>query len=212
MRADHRPHLPRDFRTGIVAGRRGRKPPMTKETEAARKAREAEEVSKMREETYKARMAKELQNTFGSERQRERNPNLEKQLKEWPPRAFKTAWHDPANNRYHVTGAFRSFAEAYNHPSGTHVIQTHGTSAEVEQHAREIEGLSSPSSASGSGGQGPAMAKGAAAGMLVAGPVGALVGAAIAGGGKRDERWHEMRPPKITPKTQQSEGPEIVYD
>lgn len=49
---------------------------------------------------------------------------------------YKVANFDPETNQYKVITTRSSFAEAYNHPSGTHVIQTHGTSAEVEQQAR----------------------------------------------------------------------------
>jgi hypothetical protein len=43
--------------------------------------------------------------------------------------AYKVANYNPETNTFSEFNSFRTFAEAYNYPSGTHVVQTHGTSA-----------------------------------------------------------------------------------
>jgi hypothetical protein len=83
---------------------------------------------------------------------------------------YKVANYDPKTNTFSEFHSFRTFAEAYNYPSGTHVVQTHGTSAQVEQMVR---GSSSGSPSS----EGTNMARRAMAGALIAGPLGAEIGA-----------------------------------
>jgi hypothetical protein len=114
---------------------------------------------------------------------------------------YKLANYDKATDKYHVIGAFDTFAEAYNHPDGTHVIQTHGTSADVE---RQVRGEAGDKSA------GANIGKRAGIGWLVAGPLGAAVGAASSAGG--DKPINQLPTPIITAKHSQSAGVDIVYD
>jgi len=51
---------------------------------------------------------------------------------------FKVADYDHETDTYHIINSKASFPEAYNHPTGTHVIQTLGTAAEFEQQVRGL--------------------------------------------------------------------------
>ena len=100
---------------------------------------------------------------------------------EWKP----VGWHN-------------TFAEAYTHPQGTHVMQTHGTTAELEQ---QLRGTSSPASSATGPSTGVQMASGAAAGWLLAGPLGAAIGAMVGADRKpREQQFYKLPNPIITPK------------
>jgi len=45
---------------------------------------------------------------------------------------FKIAEYDSQNKQYRIIGSKWTFAEAYSQRRGTHVIQTHGTDAELQ--------------------------------------------------------------------------------
>jgi hypothetical protein len=101
---------------------------------------------------------------------------------------FKVAERIPGAHAFNVITSSWTFADAYNHRLGTHVIQTHGSSADVEQQARGIAG--SPS--------GNATAARVGAGFLLGGAAGAAVGAATSG--SKHSRWYELPTPIVTPK------------
>jgi hypothetical protein len=109
----------------------------------------------------------------------------------WP---FKIAKYDPKTNSYKYIYVAKTFADAYAHPEGSHVVQTHGTAEEVENVAR---GIATPAALS----RPDAGAKIGAAGVgyLLAGAPGAAVGAAI--GGKAAKRMYELPVPIVTPKS-----------
>ena len=68
---------------------------------------------------------------------------------------FKVAKHDPEAHNYKIITSKWTFAEAYNYPGGTHVIQTHGTDADLQRMVRGEVSTSAEGviggSASGSG-------------------------------------------------------------
>jgi hypothetical protein len=103
---------------------------------------------------------------------------------------YKVTNYDPQRRQYDVITSKRSFAEAYSHPYGTHVVQTHGTSAEVEQQAR---GFSTPVSSHGSD-----VGQRAGIGYLLGGVTGAAIGAASAA--RKGAKLYALPNPVITPK------------
>jgi hypothetical protein len=86
---------------------------------------------------------------------------------------YKLANYDPGTNTYTLLTSVPTFAEAYIYNRGTHVIQTHGTAAELEQMATA---RTSPQSS-----EGVRMAKRAMIGGALGGALGAA-GAALFGG------------------------------
>lgn len=126
---------------------------------------------------------------------------------------YKVTRFDPKTGRYNVIGHDKTFSAAYSYPEGTHVMQTHGTNAEM-QHAANVP----PSTPEGTAVERLAIRAGA--GFMVGAPIGAAVGGmaggplgagfgaltggslgaavgAVAGGG---EPLYELPVPIITPK------------
>jgi hypothetical protein len=98
---------------------------------------------------------------------------------------YKVTRYDPERQTHYVVASKRTFAEAYNHPKGTHVVHTHGTSEEVQ---RMVTGVASPEASA---------TKRIGIGFLLAGPIGAAVGAATSGGGGT----HKLPNAVVTPKS-----------
>jgi len=111
--------------------------------------------------------------------------------KGWP---YKVVNYNPENKNYDILTSKRTFAEAYNSSLGTHVIQTHGTAAEVEQ---QVRGTSRPSPS-----EGAALGRRAATGFILGGPMGAALGAATSSrlGG---EKMYQLPTPIITSKVRE---------
>jgi hypothetical protein len=106
---------------------------------------------------------------------------------------FKVADYDHETDTYHIINSKASFPEAYNHPTGTHVIQTLGTAAEFEQ---QVRGAASAQATEGSD-----VSKRAGIGFLLGGVTGAAIGAATSGKGDwRNKPWFTLPNPVITPK------------
>ena len=82
-----------------------------------------------------------------------------------------------------------TFGEAYKHPDGTHVVQTHGTDADLQ---RMVRGEVSTSA------EGSSTAQRVGVGFLSGGPAGAAIGAATSG--SRFGNWYELPTPIITAK------------
>lgn len=131
----------------------------------------------------------------------------------WPPMPYKVANHDQATNKYHILAAYKTQAEALAYPGGSHIIQTHGTMAEL---AQQRTGVIAPD-AKQSTNTGAAMAQRGAVGFMLGGALGAAVGVATGNTANEpyaNERWHELSPPIVTvkpPPLAQSEMPDIVY-
>jgi hypothetical protein len=75
------------------------------------------------------------------------------------------------NGQWRRISGYKTFMEAYNSPAGTHVLQTHGTAAQVEQ---QVGGMPSRSVEPSIG---ETMARRAMGGYLLAGPAAAAFGA-----------------------------------
>jgi len=109
-------------------------------------------------------------------------PTVEKFL---PFKVVKDLNHQ--DRTYKILTSKKTFAEAYAHPEGTHVVQTHGTLGEAERAARTAEGVQEPT--------GPKLA-GTQTEQIVAEAemtaLGALTGSA--------QRRYELPTPIITPK------------
>jgi hypothetical protein len=104
---------------------------------------------------------------------------------------YKVAQYDPDKRSYKILTSKWTFPEAYNHPSGTHVVQTHvATAGEFE---RVVRGHSES-------GEATRLAQRAGVGLLAAGPLGAAVGLATAG--SKHGKWYELPTPIITSKAQ----------
>jgi hypothetical protein len=73
-------------------------------------------------------------------------------------------------------------------------MQTHESAADLERQAR---GFSEPG--------GPDVARRVGGGFLLAGPLGAAVGA-LTGGGGRFSKWYELPTATITPKSREGGG------
>jgi hypothetical protein len=57
-----------------------------------------------------------------------------------PRYAYKITELDPKTGRYNIIAETKTFGMAYSHPEGTHVMQTHGTNAEL-QHSAHVSPL-----------------------------------------------------------------------
>jgi hypothetical protein len=103
---------------------------------------------------------------------------------------YKVTQYNPKTKEHRIIASRWSFGEAYSYPGGTHVVQTHGTEAELRQQAtgEHVE----PS-------VGAEMARRAVGGALIAGPIGAAAGA-MTSSGSRYGKWYELPHPNIIPK------------
>ena len=102
---------------------------------------------------------------------------------------FKVAEYDPEAHNYKIITSKWTFGEAYKHPDGTHVVQTHGTDADLQ---RMVRGEVSTSA------EGSSTAQRVGVGFLFGGPAGAAIGAATSG--SKFGNWYELPTPIITAK------------
>lgn len=86
---------------------------------------------------------------------------------------YKITELDPKTGRYNIIAETKTFGMAYSHPDGTHVMQTHGTNAEL-QHSAHVSPLAESTAAG-------RIATQTGVGFMVGAPIGAAVGA-LAGG------------------------------
>jgi hypothetical protein len=149
--------------------------------ERAQAAQEAALLKEQKQEEY------EKVKAIAAQREHE-NPKVETDL---VTRAmsgslpFKVTRYDPQTNVYHTLATRKTFGEAYEHmmtrfrpDEATHVVQTHGTNEEIQQ---LVTGRTTPSSPPSGG---SSVARRAGIGYLLAGPMGAAVGAATQGAQK----------------------------
>jgi hypothetical protein len=114
---------------------------------------------------------------------------------------YKVTQYDPASNTHHVLTSKWSFAEAYSHPSGTHVVQTHGTEQQLQQIVQGQQ-ISVPSAGVGEA------ARRAGVGFLLGGMAGAAVGAATSGNRYKQfykTKWYKLPKPIVTAKSAPSD-------
>jgi hypothetical protein len=121
-------------------------------------------------------------------------------------KAFKVANKDPETGKYDIVSSHHSFIQAYGDPSGSHIIQTHGTAAELQRMVTEVPVAEQAGRSAGVG-----MAKrglvGGIIGTVIAGPIGGLIGASTGAAttpgtqGGWNERPYELPHPIITPKS-----------
>jgi hypothetical protein len=86
---------------------------------------------------------------------------------------YKVTQFDPNTSRHNVIAEAKTFGRAYGYPAGTHVMQRHGTNAEV-QHAANVSPLAEGTVVE-------RLATRAGAGFIAGAPIGAAVGG-LAGG------------------------------
>jgi hypothetical protein len=102
---------------------------------------------------------------------------------------YKVTQYNPDTRDHRILTSKWTLGEAYNYPRGTHVVQTHGTDAEVHQmlHGNPV------------GGEGDAStAKMVGAGYLLGGFPGAAIGGMASG--TKYGKWYKLPSPIITPK------------
>ena len=90
---------------------------------------------------------------------------------------FKVTQYDPDTKQHVIITSKKTFAEAYAYPGGTHVVQTHGNAQQLGSDGCWDELVGRVKS-------GINMARRAVGGYLIAGPMGAAIGAMI---GKHDK-------------------------